>query len=311
MDKNEHESNEENKKCMFCHSSIDSSALFCKECDKKQTKLNYIVEKWSIKGFITLLFSIIVSLVVWYIPTLYAEKKQEIDTIEQANKDISELISKLEATFILAYEPCIENESKEECIKQVNLIQKDYLDNSLRLQSKISLHYPELLPSAELLKQMSYNMQNELIVFWSAYYQCVQSSLSELKKCEDMRRRRPITHIQIAKIILIYLSHKTQKIVASKTGKSLSMYSDKIINIYELPCLLLPKKELEAFNGWRKEINSNGKKHLEHLDFNPIYKIIWQEYIVPGSGLNVDPGYQNMRVLDNNKAIVEILNKTK
>lgn len=299
-----------NKKCMFCNSCIDSNALFCKECDKKQTKINYIIEKWSIKGLMTLIFSLIASLILWYISIQYAEKKQEIDTIEQANKDILGLISKLEASFTLAYEPCM-NSSKEECMKQVNLIHKDFLDNALNLQSKISLFYPELLPSAKLLEQINYNLRKEFLEFWNEYYQCIENNLSARNLCDDTRRAKPMVYIQVSKVILEYLSHKTQKIVASRTGKVLSKYSDQIINIYELPCLLLPKKELESFNGWRTETNINGKNNLKHLDFNTIYKIIWEEYIVPGSGLNVDRGYQNMRVLDNNQAIIEILYKIK
>lgn len=296
-----------NKKCIFCNATIDGNALFCKECDRKQSKVNYTMEKWSIKGILTL---VIVPFILWYVPAQYAERKQEIDTIEQANKDILGLISKLEATFTLAYEPCM-GESKEECIKQIDSIRKNYLENTYLLQSKISLYYPELLPTAKLLEQISFYLSRQVVDFWISYYQCIQNKPTEWLECKNTQRAKPITNIAVAHIILEYLSHKIQQIVASKTGKDLSDYSNKIIKIYETPCLILPKKELESFNGWRKETNSNGKIYLEHLDFNPIYKIIWEEYIVSGSGLNVDRGYQNMKVLDNNKAIIEILDKIK
>lgn len=297
-----------NKKCIFCNASIDSNALFCKECDKKQTKINYIIEKWSIKGLMTLIFSLVVSLILWYIPTQYAEKKQEIDTIEQANKDILGLISKLEATFTLAYEPCM-GASKEECIKQVEIINKTFLENTYSLQSKISLYYPELVPTVKLLEFMNLTLSRELLDFWSDYAQCLQNKQSDWMICKEDKRKRPLQNIQVAKFILEYLSHKVQKIVSLKTGKALSKYSDDIIKIRETACLILPQKELKSFNGWRKEIELNGKKGLEFLDFRPIYNIIWQEYLVPGSRLNVDSGYEKMKIMDNNEEMIKILNK--
>lgn len=296
-----------NTKCIFCNASIDSSALYCKECDRKQSKVNYIIEKWSIKGLLTL---IIVPFILWYIPTQYAERKQEIDTIEQANKDILGLISKLEATFTLAYEPCM-GASKDECIKQVETINKTFLENTYSLQSKISLYYPELVATVKLLESMNLTLSRELLDFWSDYTQCIQNKQLDWMMCKEDKRKRPLQNIQISKFILEYLSHKVQKIVSLKTGKVLSKYSDDIIKIREIPCLILPKKELSSFNGWRKEVKLNGKNRLEFLDFRPIYHIIWQEYLVPGSRLNVDTGYENMKALDDNNAIIEILNKTK
>jgi hypothetical protein len=67
---------------------------------------------------------------------------------------------------------------------------------------------------------------------------------------------------------------------------------------------------LDKFNGWRTEsIDKNGNKILGHLDFQPIYKMIWNEYFVPGSGLNVDHGYKNMIVEDKNEEIIKILKR--
>lgn len=214
----------------------------------------------------------------------------------------------MEAYATLLYDPCI-GVSAEDCIKKVEDNFIHYTENIKNLQFNISFYYPELLPTVQLLDSLS--SSTDTFIIWGDYYNCMKNNDSIWSNCIAEKRRKAIVTVSTAKFVIEYLSYKIQEKVADQLGTKISPYAKNIIKIREKICLELPRKELEKHNGWRILDSKNGKFFLRHIDWQAIHKIIWEEYFVPGSGLGGNWGYDNVKVIDENKEIIEILKKIK
>ena len=274
--------------CVTCFTPLpDRRALTCLTCKSPQQRISaYLFRHGPVVRLITtgitgLIFP--VSLVV--LGTWYAGYNDRAESRRIRYDEVTRNLAELRGTFTSMYEPCAHADVSS-CLGKVDEALKEYLQSRVRLEAAVLRHYPLLSPTVLLLESLDHPLAMEIHDVWGEWGRCV--ARNPAAACFDRQRGTPIPSQAVAGFVLEYLGCAIDREFAAVEKRDQSVYCWAILQEREHISLVEARRVEDAL---ADSAGAGGPMRMHRADFKAIADRIWQDYILPGSGLGpMSPG---------------------
>ena len=225
------------------------------------------------------LLAILVPLIIFLATQTYTRQVEQNKKEKEKYDQVLGSLADAKIALASLYQPCFD--AWQKCRSATDTRLSTYRGHVARFALAVNRYEPDFDPSIQLLQSMDGAVAEDLRQIWGEFSRCMITRNDALV-CDEMRRRRPVIHLQAAQFVMAYLACAVESRYATERGEQMSTRCWAIMTERQTICYDQPAELVQAY---ADAIEKGDAKGSVRLPFHEVTNAIIDDFLLPGSEL--------------------------